>query len=234
MRPGRARCDGCPSRIRTSVHGSKVRCPTTRRRGSGSFLESSPGAPRARKWSGRRDSNPRPSPWQGDALPTEPLPLESPTTGYGGAESQNRTGDTAIFSRVLYQLSYLGPMANQALVTRRRTAGYHGPRRPFNDVGSARPAPARRVIRYRTSRMITSVSAIDPISESEIGLAGAARVSSRDVRNRTIHRSMGGRGTREAFVTEPGAGSAVGPDGRRRSPRSASRAASPWSPASSR
>ena len=25
-----------------------------------------------------------------------------------GAESQNRTGDTAIFSRVLYQLSYLG------------------------------------------------------------------------------------------------------------------------------
>src|SRR5205814_6151095 len=28
----------------------------------------------ARKWSGRRDSNPRPSPWQGDALPTEPLP----------------------------------------------------------------------------------------------------------------------------------------------------------------
>ena len=26
---------GCPSRIRTSVHGSKVRCPTTRRRGSG-------------------------------------------------------------------------------------------------------------------------------------------------------------------------------------------------------
>jgi hypothetical protein len=42
-----------------------------------------------------------------------------------GAESQNRTGDTAIFSRVLYQLSYLGPMANQALAARRRVAGYH-------------------------------------------------------------------------------------------------------------
>src|SRR3989441_12570085 len=27
--------------------------------------------------SGRRDSNPRPSPWQGDALPTEPRPRES-------------------------------------------------------------------------------------------------------------------------------------------------------------
>ena len=26
------------------------------------------------KWSGRRDSNPRPSPWQGDALPAEPRP----------------------------------------------------------------------------------------------------------------------------------------------------------------
>ena len=29
---------------------------------------------RAFVWSGRRDSNPRPSPWQGDALPTEPRP----------------------------------------------------------------------------------------------------------------------------------------------------------------
>src|SRR5256714_12451761 len=27
--------------------------------------------------SGRRDSNPRPSPWQGDALPTEPRPRGS-------------------------------------------------------------------------------------------------------------------------------------------------------------
>src|SRR6266699_3753429 len=32
---GASRWGGCPSRIRTSVHGSKVRCPTTRRRGSG-------------------------------------------------------------------------------------------------------------------------------------------------------------------------------------------------------
>jgi hypothetical protein len=44
-------------------------------------------------------------------------------TTNGGAESQNRTGDTAIFSRVLYQLSYLGPMANQALAARRRGRG---------------------------------------------------------------------------------------------------------------
>ena len=110
---------GCPSRVRTSVHGFKVRCPTTRRRGSGPISE---------EWSGRRDSNPRPSPWQGDALPTEPLPRRKRSPPVGGAESQIRTGDTAIFSRVLYQLSYLGPMVNQPSAARRRGRGYHGPR----------------------------------------------------------------------------------------------------------
>ena len=35
-----------------------------------------------------------------------------------GAESQNRTGDTAIFSRVLYQLSYLGGPAHSKLPSR--------------------------------------------------------------------------------------------------------------------
>ena len=57
------------------------------------------------KWSGRRDSNPRPSPWQGDALPLRYF------RSYAGAEGQNRTDDTAIFSRVLYRLSYLGRRA---------------------------------------------------------------------------------------------------------------------------
>src|SRR4051794_981252 len=33
-----------------------------------------PAYARGRLSSGRRDSNPRPSPWQGDALPTEPRP----------------------------------------------------------------------------------------------------------------------------------------------------------------
>ena len=58
---------------------------------------------RKKRWSGRRDSNPRPSPWQGDALPTEPLPQK-----FMCAEGQNRTVDTSIFSAVLYRLSYLG------------------------------------------------------------------------------------------------------------------------------
>ena len=35
VRADRTTDAGCPSRIRTSVHGSKVRCPTARRRGSG-------------------------------------------------------------------------------------------------------------------------------------------------------------------------------------------------------
>ena len=36
--------------------------------------------------------------------------VSGPATRPRGAESQDRTGDTAIFSRVLYQLSYLGLM----------------------------------------------------------------------------------------------------------------------------
>jgi hypothetical protein len=36
------------------------------------------------------------------------MPAYSAIREAESAESQNRTGDTAIFSRVLYQLSYLG------------------------------------------------------------------------------------------------------------------------------
>ena len=61
---------------------------------------------------------------------------------FGGAESQNRTGDTAIFSRVLYQLSYLGPMANQALAARRRREDYHGLPKPIKRAGRLLAASA--------------------------------------------------------------------------------------------
>ena len=64
-------------------------------------------------WSGRRDSNPRPSPWQGDALPLRHFRILAP-----GAEGQNRTADTAIFSRVLYRLSYLGVPRAENIVRR--------------------------------------------------------------------------------------------------------------------
>ena len=83
----------------------------------------------ARHWSERRGSNPRPSPWQGDALPTELLSLSAPLAAGGGAddalaavaagaEGQNRTDDTSIFSAVLYLLSYLGD--KNIIITARR------------------------------------------------------------------------------------------------------------------
>ena len=58
--------------------------------------------------SGRWDSNPRPSPWQGDVLPLYYARDFLAILSAESAETQDRTGDTAIFSRVLYQLSYLG------------------------------------------------------------------------------------------------------------------------------
>ena len=54
-----------------------------------------------KKWSGRRDSDPRHPPWQGGTLPTELLPHEC-------ALGRNRTTDTVIFSHMLYRLSYQG------------------------------------------------------------------------------------------------------------------------------
>ena len=67
-----------------------------------------------KKLSGRWDSNPRPSPWQGDVLPLYYARIRLTFTD--SAETQNRTVDTAIFSRVLYQLSYLGdvPLVKRA------------------------------------------------------------------------------------------------------------------------
>src|SRR5207245_672652 len=46
---------------------------------------SDPGGSDPTSWSGRRDSNPRPSPWQGDALPTEPRPHASERLSPPGA-----------------------------------------------------------------------------------------------------------------------------------------------------
>ena len=54
-----------------------------------------------KNWSGQRDSNSLPPPWQGGALPNELCPQN-------GASGRNRTNDTGIFSPLLYQLSYRG------------------------------------------------------------------------------------------------------------------------------
>ena len=133
---------GCPSRIRTSVHGSKVRCPTTRRRGSGFALESAVAAPavappatrargaRTKKWSGRRDSNPRPSPWQGDALPTEPLPPDCDHLSWWCREPESNWRHRDFQSRALP--TELSRPDRPALAARRRPGEYHGPDRPLN------------------------------------------------------------------------------------------------------
>src|SRR5918994_7994390 len=55
----------------------------------------------AKKWNGRRDSNPRPSPWQGDALPTEPLPLAVATTRWWCREPDSNWRHRDFQSRAL-------------------------------------------------------------------------------------------------------------------------------------
>ena len=59
-------------------------------------------------WSGQRDSDPLPPPWQGGALPDELCP-------HSGASGRNRTNDTRIFSPLLYQLSYRGGLGKPRL-----------------------------------------------------------------------------------------------------------------------
>jgi hypothetical protein len=76
---------GCPARIRTSVNGSKVRCPTTRRRGT------DPGLTLA-----------------GHAL-AQPAGQEN------GAEDGTRTRDPHLGKVMLYQLSHFRPLVRPIL-----------------------------------------------------------------------------------------------------------------------
>ena len=82
----------------------------------------------------------------------------------GGAESQDRTGDTAIFSRVLYQLSYLGPMVNQPSAARRRVERYHGPRRGHRGLGGwHRPkSPGARSLSPEASASTSPIPRVQP------------------------------------------------------------------------
>ena len=91
-----------------------------------------------KKKSARRDSNPRPSPWQGDTPPLSHSRIISNiqfTAGDGNrthvsslegwcstielhprAQNRNRTSDTRIFSPLLYRLSYLGISATATML----------------------------------------------------------------------------------------------------------------------
>ena len=75
---------GCPARIRTSVNGSKVRCPTTRRRGIASSHASRSAATATSR---RRESE-----------------------GKSGAEDGTRTRDPHLGKVMLYQLSHFRPL----------------------------------------------------------------------------------------------------------------------------
>src|SRR4029079_3660806 len=75
-------------------------------------------------WSGRRDSNPRPSPWESDALPTEPLPLgtlhlerwcRGPGSNWRHRDFQSRALPTELPR----------PDGRPRRGCRRRSAGYH-------------------------------------------------------------------------------------------------------------
>ena len=98
-----------------------------------------------KKWSGRRDSNPRPSPWQGDALPTEPLPLGTATTdGWWCREPGSNWRHRDFQSRALpTELSR--PDGQPGSVARRRGRGYHaGPTSSALSGTRTRPSWIRR------------------------------------------------------------------------------------------
>jgi hypothetical protein len=107
----------------------------------------------------RRESNPQPP-----VLETGALPIELRTSS---GQGQNRTADTTIFSRVLYQLSYLArlPFARQKPrgLTRRRPAcdarelSYTWPRRPLQP--TKKPAQRRRRGRVICSRLLVALHA---------------------------------------------------------------------------
>src|ERR671925_415837 len=74
--------------VGTPPHGSARASVLNSQPGSATPLHYSKTAPMFRRtaadtpaiWSGRRDSNPRPPPWQGGALPTEPRPRDPQST----------------------------------------------------------------------------------------------------------------------------------------------------------
>ena len=86
--------------------------------------------------SGRRDSNPRPSPWQGDALPTEPRPRDRPQGGQNAASQHWRAFQNFSRSWPASKLARRPP--RQACRISPDLAATFGWARPLN------PAPARR------------------------------------------------------------------------------------------
>ena len=101
--------------------------------------------------SGRRDSNPRPSPWQGDALPTEPRP-------HAGALPSGRVSPGR---RAFRTVADPGPRANSGSAARRPATGNSGTRGPPPGTGNSGAAArrlARRADRYSARRALATLS----------------------------------------------------------------------------
>ena len=111
------------------------------------FLPSYPSPVKERFQQARRESNPQPP-----VLETGALPIELLTYNTQGGQGGNRTPDTTIFSRVLYQLSYLAlttsPQSAQTKNRPDRSLGAGGRFRVLRRAsGGVPPQPAARTTR---------------------------------------------------------------------------------------
>ena len=115
------------------------------------------------KKSARRESNPRPSPWQGDVVPLyysrmcllrrkcyyicfSPV-VKRFLEAVNRAQGRNRTNDIRIFSPPLYQLSYLGNYLGPSAQCRRPGSNryeYHYSRDFKSRASASSATPARR------------------------------------------------------------------------------------------
>ena len=118
----------------------------------------------------RRDSNPQPPVLETGALPIELRTFSRPqATSMCHGQGRNRTADTTIFSRVLYQLSYLANKKNRPTSSvRAESEGTLAGRLPGGP--SLHPA-ARPGVRRRKSPISPPASG----NESSSGCAGGKR-----------------------------------------------------------
>ena len=85
-------------------------------------------------------------------------------TAHNGAQGRSRTTDTAIFSRMLYQLSYLGAGESGVISPRRR-----GVQPSSSTLGQF---AARRILVQFGRRARDGVGAVEPAAEIDVSATG--------------------------------------------------------------
>ena len=175
-------------------------------------------------WSGRRDLNPRPSPWQGDALPLRHFRSEPD----GGAEEETRTPtlamSTAPSTLRVYQFHHLGTEAACG-----RSGGTRTPDLRFwrpllcqtelhSSARASIPPPARlcppstrRAAPFRTAPLRTDLckslvarAPIDSVIPAQAGMR--IRIASRTVGPGALRLGTDSRGACGGCCRRPGAG----------------------------